>query len=324
MDRENKWARRGVKPLLAFSLSLLVCCVLFSSCGEPSLSEERALARLERLVFVPEAICVLGPTGLPTPSGLDCSNSRPLLVDRYEVTRLEWTGYLARRDVALDGLGAAHWAAWGSMGTTQPATFMNLGEAIEFAESEGMRIPSEREWLRISAGTRAQRWPWGTSSALSVANTMDLGLHGALGVGTFEAGATPSGVYDLVGNAREWTAPEQAAPDRPGSDGLTSAMGGSWLSRQRALFDWSLKQGLSTSSLEVSVEHRAVDVGVRLVSDAAAFLRSESAKWGSDSVARARIRAVGERWGRAAVELLRQEAAGGSVGVGWLLEGAER
>jgi len=318
MDRENKWARRGAKPLLAFSLSLSICCVVLTSCGEPSLSEERALARLERLVFVPEAVCVLGPTGLPTPSGLDCSNANPLLVDRYEVTRFEWTDYLARRAAAFEGIGEAHWAAWGSIGSTQPATFMNLAEASEFAESEGMRIPSGREWLRISVGTRAQRWPWGTSSVRSVANTMDLGLRSALGVGTFEAGATPSGVYDLVGNAREWTVPEQMSVD-----GLTAAMGGSWLSRQRALFDWIPEQGLSTSSLEVSVKHRAVDIGVRLVTDAAAFLRSESAKWGSDPVARERVRAVGERWGRAAVELLKREAVDGPVGIGWLLEGAE-
>ena len=325
MIHANRWARRGGKPLLAFSLSLFVCCVFSSSCGEPSLSEERALARLERLVFVPTAVCVLGPAGLPTPSGLDCSNSHPLLVDRYEVTRHEWIGFLARRDDPLGELGTAHWATWGSVGATQPATFMTLEEAVEFAESEGMRIPSEREWLRISAGTRAQPWPWGTSSARSVANTMDLGLRGALEVGTFGAGATPSGVYDLVGNVREWTAPESSGQaQRFAGDSLTAAMGGSWLSRQRALFAWGPTEGLSTSSLEVSVEHRAIDLGVRLVADAGDFLRGESAKWGSDHVARARIVAVGERWGRAAVELLKREAQDGPVGITWLLEGAER
>ncbi|MDE0892272.1 MAG: SUMF1/EgtB/PvdO family nonheme iron enzyme [Planctomycetota bacterium] len=319
MEREQSWARRGATPLLAFSVSLLLCGVLLTSCGESSVEQERALARLERLVFVPEAVCVLGTSGLPTRSGLDCSNSHSLLVDRYEVTRLEWMDYLSRQVTPVDSAGEAHWAAWGSAGATLPATFMSLAEANDFAESEGMRVPSEREWLRISAGTRGQRWPWGTSSVRSVANTMDLGLHAALGVGTFEAGASPSGVYDLVGNAREWTVPGQAS-----LDGMTQAMGGSWLSRQRALFDWSTQQGLTTSSLELGVSHRAVDVGVRLVADASTFLESESSKWGADPAARARVRAVGRRWGPAAVELLKLELGEGSDGIAWLLEGAER
>ena len=321
MIHVNKRARRELRHLLA--LSLFIGGALLASCGASTHEEESALARLERLVFVPEGTCVLGPSGRM--QHLDCTTYQPLVVDRYEVTRLEWTEFLAHRESPFQGLGVDHWASWGSLGPNQPATYMNLSEAMEFAESQGMRIPTEREWLRVSAGTRAQRWPWGTSSVRSVANTMDLGLQSSLGVGTFEAGATPSGVYDLVGNVREWTVPEQGGMVGTfGRGSLTAAMGGSWLSRQRVLFDWGSSGGLSTNSLEVSVEHRAIDLGVRLISDAASFLRSESAKWGNDPAARARVVAVGERWGRAAVELLKGEAEDGPVGITWLLEGAER
>ena len=312
--------RRSQRLPLVISSIFAVCAVGLSSCGELSMDEERALARLERLVFVPAAACTLGPSGLPTPAGFDCSNEAPLLVDRYEVTRAEWSGFLARRGHPAAGLGESKWAEWGSAGGTLPATYMDRAEASEFAESEGMRIPSRREWLRISAGTRAQRWPWGTSSARSVANTMELGLHSALGVGTFEAGATPSGVYDLVGNAREWTASDE---DVEGQGSLANAMGGSWLSHQRPLFEWDPKQGLITNSLEVSPSHRAVDLGVRLVAHAEEYLRAESMKWGESPEARARVRAVGERWGGVAVELLSELATEDSTGVQWLLEGAQ-
>jgi len=287
--------------------------LLLTACGGPSAEEERAIARLERLVFVPAGVCSLGR------EDLDCSNERPLLVDRYEITRREWKDFLARWPAGTTSAGRRVWDGWESEAEMLPATFMNQAEALIFAASEGMRIPTQREWLRISAGTRAQPWPWGPSPARSVANTLDLGLPGALGVGTFEAGATPSGVYDLVGNVREWVASDEG--EREVGE-LASAMGGSWLAHQEPLFDWDSSRGLKKNELLVDPRHRSIDLGMRLAASAEEYLRSTASSWGGSPGARARVRAVGEGWGRPAVELLQGLASEDSVGIEWLLEGA--
>ena len=306
-------AGRGRRSLLAAVLCLATCGLALSGCGFPSADEERALARLERLIFVPPGVCSLGL------EGLDCSNERALLVDRYEVTRAEWSVHISRSQNLAKSPGERVWDRWEAELETLPATFMTQREALDFASSQGMRLPTQREWLRISAGTRAQPWPWGTSPARSVANTLDLGIAGALGVGTFEAGATPSGVYDLIGNAREWVTTD-------GSEGgvgeLTAAMGGSWLAHQEPLFDWDQVGVLHTASLEVDPRHRSIDLGMRLAATAEDYLRSEASKWGSSPSSQARVRAVGERWGRPAEELLQRLSEDGEQGIIWLLEGA--
>ena len=312
-ENENFVARRVGPSLLAMSVLLLAFSFLLSACGGQSAEEERALARLERLVFVPAAVCKLGR------EGLDCSNEHPLLVDRYEVTRREWGEFLARRPGGAGSPGRRVWDGWGLEGGSLPATFMDRAEALEFAAGERMRIPTQREWLRISAGTRAQPWPWGTSPARSVANTLDLGLPGALGVGTFEAGATPSGVYDLIGNVREWVAEEESERE---AGSLASAMGGSYLAHQEPLFDWDSSRGLEKNELRVDSRHRSIDLGMRLAAGAEEYLRSAASSWGGSPGARARVIAVGGHWGRPAVELLEDLVAEGPVGIAWLLEGA--
>jgi len=295
------------------SLLLIACSIALVACGGPSAEEERALARLERLVFVPSGVCSLGR------EDFDCSNEHPLLVDRYEVTRREWMDFLARRPRETESSGRRVWDGWESERGMLPAMFMDRAEALDFAAGEGMRIPTQREWLRISAGTRAQPWPWGPSPARSVANTLDLGLPGALEVGTFEAGATPSGVYDLVGNVREWVTADEEEVE---VGGMVSAMGGSWLAHQEPLFDWDSIRGLKKNELLVDPRHRAIDLGMRLVASAEEYLRNTASSWGGSPGARERVRAVGERWGRPAVELLEGMASEGPVGIEWLLEGA--
>lgn len=308
-------AGRDRSALLATTLFVLAVSLGCPGCGGPSADEERALARLERLIFVPPGVCSLGL------GGLDCSNQDALLVDRYEVTRGEWIAHLAQAPRLAGGPGEPVWERWDADSETLPATFMTQAEALDFAANEGMRIPTQREWLRISAGTRAQPWPWGTSPARSVANTLDLGIPGALGVGTFEAGATPSGVYDLIGNAREWVTVDESAD---GTSELAAAMGGSWLSHQEPLFDWDQTRGLRLAALEVDPRHRSIDLGLRLTATAAEYLKREASSWGASPGSAERVRAVGERWGRPAEELLQRLSGEGARGIGWLLEGAQR
>ena len=303
-------------PSLALALALALAA---SSCADARPS--RSLARLERLAFVPAGECLLGPRV----TGIDCSNGRPLLVDRFEVTRAEWLDWQAGQAGAIDATLAAHSSEWRPETRARPATWMNLFEARAFAAAQGMRLPTAREWMHIAAGTRAQHWPWGPTAAQSVANSLDLGLGRAAQVGTFERGRTTRGIHDLVGNVAEWVEGSLSpgvAPD------LTWAAGGSFLTFQRELYrpDTSRPGGFDFNAQLFDPHHRALDIGLRLVADAGRFLSAEARTWGAGARVRERLGAVGRSWGRSALPLLEELCAAerAAPNLTALLEGARQ
>jgi hypothetical protein len=263
------------------------------------------LRRLEHLAFVPAGECWIT-------SSLPCGNPRPLVCDRYEVTRADWLAFVEREGLEQDDAVRALQRGWSDDDREHPACFVDLDDARAYAAEAGMRLPSAAEWLRIACGTRRQPWPWGYYRADSVANTLELGLGTSSAVGTFEQGRTPLGVYDLLGNVAEWVEgrlPEPRAEDGGARrDGLGWAMGGSYLTHRRPLYD--LRGGeLWLNHEELAERHRALGVGLRCVADAEEYLRGHAGQWGAGAGVRERLRAVGRAWGPAAVELLERLSA---------------
>ncbi|MAF67059.1 MAG: hypothetical protein CMJ84_15555 [Planctomycetes bacterium] len=324
--------RRSAAPagvVSSLSLASLIGGILCGAlaCGVAPDSEARAgpatldpLARLERLAFVPAAECVvLGAL----PPGVDCSNPAPLLVDRFEVTRGEWRAWVAASPSEADPLLVAGMEPWAAGDLRRPATWMSLAEARAFASDQGMRLPSAREWVRLAAGTRSQPWPWGTTAARSVSNSLELGLGRLAPVGTFERGCTSGGIHDLIGNAAEWvegTLGEDSRPDR------TWSAGGSFLSRSRPLHAPGPAQpgGVAFCAWSVDPAHRGRDLGLRLVADAEEFLRATAPRWEASGRTREHLVAIGRRWGRPAAPLLERLAGedGAPAGLAALLSGA--
>lgn len=316
MGYDRKWSPWGLG---------ILCALLSTACSGGG--EERALHRLERLVFVPERGCTLLPE---TEQPVDCTNERPLLVDRFEVTQSEWREWLEGLNENADAQASLDY--WTEVHPSYPATGMTLGEARDFAVLEGMRLPTSREWLRIAVGTRAQYFPWGKGSKESVANTLELRLGRRAPVGCFESGSTPSGVYDLVGNASEWVI-DDLRPLDSRSDQRAWAFGGSYLdSKKRSYWldegadideDGAVDGNTSFNSILVEPLHRGRGLGMRLVADAEDWLELASKEWPDDP---ARLEAVGRKWGSAAVEVLERLAAKPDVGVGieHLLRGARQ
>ena len=102
-----------------------------------------------------------------------------------------------------------------------PVVYVSLRDAREYAYWAGKRLPTEEEWQRAAQGKQESRWPWGDDDPTTHCNS---GASGTMPVDAYPSGKTPSGIWDMCGNAWEMTESERF-------DGHTRYQilkGGSW------------------------------------------------------------------------------------------------
>lgn len=303
------------------ALGLLAAC----GGGERARTRTPELDALERLAFVPPGECEL--VARFGASFVVCETTEALLVDRYEVTRAEVLEWLDGASAELAPELRTHARAWTAQTLDWPASSIALDEARAFATARGERLPTASEWLRIACGTHAQPWPWGPSDIVSAANSLPLQLDRPCPVGTFEHGRTPFGTYDMLGNVWEWVDAPLAAPGADPAWSLGWAMGGSYASHQRRLYDYDVESNFVLNRIELDPRARAADVGFRCVAEAAAWLRGRASAIEAESDAPARLARIGASWGGACVPYLDRFAAETSDTsfarvCAWLREGA--
>ncbi len=125
-------------------------------------------------------------------------------IDRTEVTNDEYRGCVrARACSPPHQTEAFDKPSFGNL----PVLWVDWFQAKEYAAWAGKRLPTEAEWELVARSGSTTMFPWGESWVPGNANAMGTYRsdywNGGAPVASFEANRW--GLYDLIGNAAEWT-----------------------------------------------------------------------------------------------------------------------
>ncbi|MEC8023847.1 MAG: SUMF1/EgtB/PvdO family nonheme iron enzyme [Myxococcota bacterium] len=132
------------------------------------------------------------------------------LIDMYETTVAEYG------DCVLSGACTA--AGDGFKCTSddgvdeKPINCVSWSEADQFCAWEGKRLCTEAEWEKAARGVGGEQWPWGTEPVATCLHaclndgSIGCGSGSPFPIGLYFNAVSPYGLYDVVGNVREWTA----------------------------------------------------------------------------------------------------------------------
>jgi formylglycine-generating enzyme required for sulfatase activity len=140
----------------------------------------------------------------------------PFFMDIYEVTNEQYLEFVK----AANHKTPTDWKN-GNYPNGQakfPVVGVDWNDANAFAKWAGKRLPIEEEWEFAARGTQNFLYPWGNDWKDGNAN---VGSQSFSEVGKFR-GASPFGIYDMVGNAWEWTASDFKAYSKGDLSRLTN------------------------------------------------------------------------------------------------------
>lgn len=139
-----------------------------------------------------------------------------------------------------------------------PVVQVTWDEAQTFCAWEGKTLPTAEQWEYAARGPQALQFPWGRSFDPARCNTKESRHDATTPVDAYPNGRSPFGIWDLCGNAWEWTATAT-------SDGKRVAKGGS--------FREGKDRALNYESRSWAPDTRRDDLGFRCALSADAIFR---------------------------------------------------
>lgn len=175
---------------------------------------DAARLALDVRVHIPAGTAYIGETCEPLPVDAFDMAVYPVTNAQYHAF-VEVTGHPPPEDwtdgVYAEGRG------------DHPVVWVTCADAAAYARYVGGRLPTFAEWQYAARGGDMRLFPWGDEIDRPRCNTAELGAGATTPVISFNAGASPFGCYDMVGNVWEWTAtPYDDAGD------FRVACGGAW------------------------------------------------------------------------------------------------
>lgn len=135
-----------------------------------------------------------------------------------------------------------------------PVTGVAFADAEAYCEWRGGRLPTLIEWEKAARGTDGRPYPWGDQFSAACCNGSEAGQNRLTPVTAHEAGASPYGVLDMVGNASEIV---------DSGEGETKYMKGGNYESQCEFFGLAW---VRNAMISVDMAHRAT--GFRVAADA--------------------------------------------------------
>jgi len=121
-------------------------------------------------------------------------------IDKHEVTNADFMKYTK----STQARKPRFWDDPDFNNPRQPVVGISWKEAQAYCKWRDGRLPTEAEWEKASRGKRSVIYPWGNEPPDSTKLNYDEKNRKTTPVGSYEAGKSDYGVYDLSGNAAEW------------------------------------------------------------------------------------------------------------------------
>jgi len=160
------------------------------------------------MVYIPSGEFIMG-----TPKG--ASNERPehvVYLDAYWIDQTEITNAMYRECVHEGGCTSPRRQSSATRPTYftnsqfdhYPVIYVDWGQAADYCEWAGRRLPTEAEWEKAARGTDGRTYPWGNELPSADFGNFEGEFGDTTPVGDFEGGASPYHALDMAGNVFEW------------------------------------------------------------------------------------------------------------------------
>lgn len=258
MKSEKRARRPSMVRFFIFSCCSLVALIRCSGDAVPSAAQEQepepapqAASTQDEMARIPAGQFIFGTneegfqayvSGMRVsfPGMLDAIRARFIIpqqilelsafsIDRFETTNEQFAAFLESTSYrpASDADYLKHWDRPGrehpEWSASFPVVWVSREDAQAYCGWRGARLPTEQEWEKAARGASGRFFPWGDEIETGEeANAASDRLEPA---GNRPGDVSPYRVYDLGGNASEWTSTRASASGRD----LAVVRGGSFL-----------------------------------------------------------------------------------------------